>query len=130
MEGNLTRARSSLSQSSMSNGSTPSPPLTRPRTALHEAVTSPVASRHVRNKSDDGLHAAINPTSFPQRSASALGAAGGYRKPSSAKPGDVSGVGVFRGNHLVSHYPLDTALEPLSEDDDGSVADSARDSGQ
>lgn len=130
MEGNLTRARSSLSQSSMSNGSTPSPPLTRPRTALHEAVTSPVASRHVRNKSDDGLHAAINPTSFPQRSASALGAAGGYRKPSSAKPGDVSGAGVFRGNHLVSHYPLDTALEPLSEDDDGSVADSARDSGQ
>lgn len=130
MEGNLTRARTSLSNSSISNGSTPSPPLTRPRTAMHEAVTTPVASRHVRNKSEDGLHAGAGPTSFPTRSASALGAAGGYRKPSSGRTGDVSGAGVFRGNHLVSHYPLDTALEPLSEDDDGSIADSARDSGQ
>ena len=130
MEGNLTRARSSLSYSSMSNGSTPSPPLTRPRTALHESVTSPVTSFHVRNKSDDGLHAAIPPTSFPQRSASALGAAGGYRKPSSARREDATGTGGLRGHHMVSHYPLDTALEPLGEDDGASIDGGLRDSGQ
>lgn len=100
----------------------------RPRTALQESATPPVTTTHVRNKSDDGLHAVLSPTSYPQRSASALGAAGGYRKPS--KLGDVSGAGVFRGNHMVSNYPLDTALEPLSEDEDGSAAGSARDSGQ
>lgn len=50
----------------------------------------------------------------PQRSASALGAAGGYRQP---LPMSRSVESVGHGNHAISQHPLDLALEPLSEDD-------------
>lgn len=67
--------------------------------------------------SENGLQGGPLPTGFPQRSASALGAAGGYRQPlTSSRSADALG-GVYAGGHKFSHQPLDTTLESPGEDD-------------
>ncbi|KAL6403456.1 hypothetical protein AUP68_12804 [Ilyonectria robusta] len=114
MEGNLSRARSSLYYTPMSDGSTPSPPILRPSTSLREP-TAPPSSGHSRMLSDTTFQ--NGPAGYPTRSASALGAAGGYRQPlTSSRSADALGAG-YSGPKL-SHHPLDTSLEPLSEDED------------
>ncbi|KAH6998164.1 hypothetical protein BKA56DRAFT_664784 [Ilyonectria sp. MPI-CAGE-AT-0026] len=114
MEGNLSRARSSLYYTPMSDGSTPSPPILRPSTSLREP-TAPPSSGHSRMLSDTTFQ--NGPAGYPTRSASALGAAGGYRQPlTSSRSADALGAGYF--GPKPSHHPLDTSLEPLSEDED------------
>lgn len=121
MEGNLSRARSSLYYSTVSDGSTPSPPAIRPATSALATF-----SGHTRISSEIGTSI---PTGFPQRSASALGAAGGYRQPlTSSRSADALGGAYAGGGHKLSHHPLDRTLEPLSEDDGQSDADSRRNS--
>lgn len=114
MEGNLSRARSSLYYTPMSDGSTPSPPILRPSTSLREP-TAPPSSGHSRMLSETTFQ--NGPTGYPARSASALGAAGGYRQPlTSSRSADTLGAGY--SGPKPSHHPLDTSLEPLSEDED------------
>ena len=123
MEGNLNRARTSLyiasptSMSSLgSDGSTPSPPIVRAATALNHSTTdmsSPDYSPgHSRMGSDNSLRIGLPVKVYPQRSASALGAAGGYRQPL---------TGSKSVPHLNGQYtrttPREIALEPLSEDE-------------
>lgn len=120
MEGNLTRART-FSYSSVSDGSTPSPG--RPgATARASNFKSPVHSRNISDNSLDGISKA---SLLPKRSASALGAAGGYRPP---LPSSKSADAIGRTNHGISQLPLDVALEPLSEDDGDETTDYTRDS--
>ncbi|TPX08792.1 uncharacterized protein E0L32_009732 [Thyridium curvatum] len=81
MEGNLTRARSSLQMSSptgFSDGSTPSPPFPL---RLRDHSTTVFAPGHARIGSDNALRLDAAPKVYTQRSASAMGAAGGYRPP-------------------------------------------------
>ncbi|GJN77819.1 hypothetical protein PLIIFM63780_001312 [Purpureocillium lilacinum] len=119
MEGNLNRART-FSYSSVSDGSTPSP-VGRPATSLREHA--PHSSNHVRNVSETGfLQATARPTAQLQRSASALGAAGGYRQPVQSRSADPLG-GRHSHSAKLSHHPLDTTLAPLSEDGDDAFAD-------
>ncbi|OAA67540.1 hypothetical protein ISF_03716 [Cordyceps fumosorosea ARSEF 2679] len=117
MEGNLTRART-FSYSSVSDGSTPSPI----RTPKSPGFRTPV---HARNGSENSI-ATANQNGMPPRSASALGAAGGYRQP---LPHSRSADSINRLNHGISQHPLDLALEPLSEDD-GTQDDDNSDSTQ
>lgn len=126
MEGNLSRARTSLHSASPSTSSigsgTPSPPL--PKTA--SSVTSPTsAPGHSRMWSDFSGPESSGPQT--KRAASALGAAGGYRQPltGSQSMGDLTG-GYPRGK--LSRHPLDTPLEALSEDDPSVEAQFKRDS--
>ncbi|EJP70077.1 hypothetical protein CRV24_007836 [Beauveria bassiana] len=113
MEGNLSRART-LSYSSVSDGSTPSPI----RTPNSPAFRVPV---HARNISDNNI-ATPDQNAMPPRSASALGAAGGYRRP---LPLSRSADAITRANHGISQHPLDLALEPLREDDGAQDEDSS-----
>ena len=132
MEGNLTRARSSLNYSSMSDGSTPSPPMVRPATSLRE-TTSPLSPSHSRNTSENSIQGTLKQPIQQQRSASALGAAGGYRQPliSSKNIIILEGGAVRIPIHKNFHPPLDVTLESLSEDDDDmSQADIKRYSAQ
>lgn len=115
MEGNLSRARSSLSYPALSEGSTPSPPMVRPATALRES-TYPTSPSHSRNTSENSLIDASRVALSLQRSASALGAAGGYRPPLTVSRS--LGTLDSSASNRLSHHPLDTALEPLSEDED------------
>ncbi|KAF5235494.1 hypothetical protein FANTH_11718 [Fusarium anthophilum] len=65
---------------------------------------------------------------FPQRSASALGAAGGYRQPlTSSRSADALGIGYGTTSHR-SPTTLDPMLETLSEDEGGANGDSRRSS--
>ncbi|KAF5601480.1 uncharacterized protein FSUBG_8186 [Fusarium subglutinans] len=65
---------------------------------------------------------------FPQRSASALGAAGGYRQPlTSSRSADALGIGYGATSHR-SPTTLDPMLETLSEDEGGANGDSRRSS--
>jgi hypothetical protein len=131
MEGNLNRARSSLGYS---DGSTPSPQLGRPGSALRESAGTSQPTSHSRIKSEDGIRDISNrPTLFPQRSASALGAAGGYRQPTSRFRRDDAGSRTGHSAYGNHHHPLDSTLEPLSEDDardSASNTDSRRSSAQ
>ncbi|KPM41610.1 hypothetical protein AK830_g4978 [Neonectria ditissima] len=114
MEGNLSRARSSLYYTPASDGSTPSPPIVRPATSFREPP--PTSGGHSRISSETNFQ---NPTAYPLRSASALGAAGGYRQPlTSSRSADAL------GRHKPPHHPLDTNLESLSEDEDYTDANS------
>ncbi|UNI14709.1 hypothetical protein JDV02_001310 [Purpureocillium takamizusanense] len=118
MEGNLNRART-FSYSSVSDGSTPSP-VGRPATSLREHV--PLSSSHARNASETGfLQATARPTVQLQRSASALGAAGGYRQPVQSRSAEPLGGRYSHSSAKLSHHPLDTTLAPLSEDGDDAV---------
>ncbi|KAI8684412.1 hypothetical protein NCS57_00107300 [Fusarium keratoplasticum] len=129
MEGNLSRARSSLYYSPMSDGSTPSPPIVRPATSLQDS-TDPLGMGHSRMQSDISLQDDFGGPGYPQRSASALGAAGGYRQPlTSSRSADALG-GYGGSTHKTPLYALDTTLEALSEDEDGFNGNRHRDSVQ
>lgn len=130
MEGNLSRARSSLGYSE--GGSTPSPQLGLPGSVAGDGATSH-SSSHWRIKSEDGIRdISKQPTHFPQRSASALGAAGGYRQPTSRSKREETAPPAGRQAHGVPHHSLDTTLESVSEDGDDhdsySIPDGIRDS--
>ncbi|KAJ3527139.1 hypothetical protein NM208_g10853 [Fusarium decemcellulare] len=128
MEGNLSRARSSLFYHPMSDGSTPSPPIVRPATSLRES-TLPPGTGHSRMLSETTLQEDYANSGY-QRSASALGAAGGYRQPlTSSKSADALIVG-YGNTYRTPLYALDTTLEALSEDEDGMNGDSRRSSAQ
>ncbi|KAM6539418.1 hypothetical protein FALCPG4_001225 [Fusarium falciforme] len=129
MEGNLSRARSSLYYSPMSDGSTPSPPIVRPATSLQDS-TDPLGMGHSRMQSDISLQDDFGGSGYPQRSASALGAAGGYRQPlTSSRSADALG-GHGNSTYKTPLYALDTTLEALSEDEDGFNGNRHRDSVQ
>ncbi|KAK3896851.1 hypothetical protein C8A05DRAFT_39600 [Staphylotrichum tortipilum] len=92
MEGNLTRARSSLHYTSPydeSDGSTPSPPLQRAATAMYledhgdDRGGSPHGHTlgHTRMSSDVAMRNGLPYRVSIPRAQSALGAAGGYRQP-------------------------------------------------
>ncbi|ODA78759.1 hypothetical protein RJ55_06142 [Drechmeria coniospora] len=118
MEGNLNRARG-FSYSPTSDLSTPSP-AGRRATIGREYGYAPMAStNHARIASDTGLPEEYRATGNRQRSASALGAAGGYRQ-TRAEAAGVDGSGGKLPHLLgVPHRPADTTLAPLSEDGDG-----------
>lgn len=94
MEGNLTRARSTLHYTSPygSEGSTPSPPFQRASTAMHlgDPGEDPAVSPrdhtpgHTRMSSDLAMRNGLPYRVSVPRSQSALGAAGGYRQPLTA----------------------------------------------
>ncbi|KAJ4137762.1 hypothetical protein NW768_003352 [Fusarium equiseti] len=128
MEGNLSRARSSL-YTPMSDGSTPSPPIARPVTSLRESTAGLGSGQnHSRNTSENGFHSALASPSFPQRSASALGAAGGYRQPlTSSRSADALGIG-YGAPQRSPMGALDPMMEALSEDEGGMPGDSRRSS--
>lgn len=129
MEGNLSRARSSLYYSPMPDGSTPSPPIVRPATSLQDS-TDPLGMGHSRMQSDISLQDDFGGSGYPQRSASALGAAGGYRQPlTSSRSADALG-GYGNSTYKTPLYALDTTLEALSEDEDGFNGNRHRDSVQ
>ena len=88
MEGNLSRARSSLYMTPSSNGSdasTPSPPFQRTSTTIHSQVNDssaqPHSASHSRMSSDIAMRNGLPYRVSIPRSQSALGAAGGYRQP-------------------------------------------------
>ncbi|TDZ29671.1 hypothetical protein C8035_v004987 [Colletotrichum spinosum] len=125
MEGNLSRARSSLSVStpSMSSfdgaGSTPSPPMIRSATS----ATSPSSIYgHVRMSSDSSVKNEVGTSGGVQRrSASALGAAGGYRQPIPTRKisHNSSLEGLSSAQPVQSRFKAahEIALEPLGEDE-------------
>ncbi|KAJ4174069.1 hypothetical protein NW754_013060 [Fusarium falciforme] len=113
----------------MSDGSTPSPPIVRPATSLQDS-TDPLGMGHSRMQSDISLQDDFGGSGYPQRSASALGAAGGYRQPlTSSRSADALG-GYGNSTHKTPLYALDTTLEALSEDEDGFNGNRHRDSVQ
>lgn len=83
MEGNLNRARSSMS--SYGGESTPSPPLARGTTALHRDHDPAIKKHplgHSRISSENNIPSELKAGhSFPPRSSSAMGAGGGQRQP-------------------------------------------------
>ena len=86
MEGNLNRARSSLyspSWSSMGSHSTPSPPVGRPATvtSLGNGGQRKISHGHNRISSESNILGENRPAVPTHRSLSALGTAGGYRRP-------------------------------------------------
>ncbi|KAK8045173.1 hypothetical protein PG993_005197 [Apiospora rasikravindrae] len=83
MEGNLNRARTSMS--SYGSDSTPSPSFQRPATAVH-STNEPTATKnprgHSRISSENNVSTAVRPAPmFSPRASSAMGTAGGYRRP-------------------------------------------------
>ncbi|KAI1166502.1 hypothetical protein F5B18DRAFT_50972 [Nemania serpens] len=134
MEGNLHRARSSLySPTSMGSHSTPSPPVGRPATATS------LGNDHGYRKPSHGHNRILSESNVPtenissvstQRSLSALGTAGGYRRPpqsshianhthgsinGTASNDSSNGKSIFSNGKIVSHGQ-DRPLEPLKED--------------
>ncbi|KAK4153938.1 hypothetical protein C8A00DRAFT_43191 [Chaetomidium leptoderma] len=131
MEGNLTRARSTLHYTSPygSEGSTPSPPFQRASTAMYpmgngadyNASPPDPAPEHTRMSSDVAMPNGL-PYRVPlPRSQSALGAAGGYRQPLTAS----RSADYIRGDmDDEAHRPRQKAnsvreagLKPLTEDE-------------
>ncbi|CAK7198598.1 hypothetical protein SEUCBS139899_001262 [Sporothrix eucalyptigena] len=146
MEGNLNRARSSLYITSPPTGSLPSDGSTpSPRTPIRSATASsryhdptPGSPIHSRMVSDGSVPVnGIALGNFPQRSASALGAAGGYRKPQltgsrSADRVDEIQDSLSGGYHRAGlNKPVDIVLERLDEDggDDTDIMPSQNRSG-
>lgn len=130
MEGNLTRARSSLhvstpsrsSLGSLGSDSTPSPPFKRASTATYirdADPSSPTSPRHSRLSSDNTTDLAPAPRIGTQRSASALGVSGGYRRPLTTSRSEdqirnsLDGQTVQRTSSLLRDHH---GLAPLSED--------------
>ncbi|KAK1597866.1 uncharacterized protein LY79DRAFT_320120 [Colletotrichum navitas] len=136
MEGNLSRARSSLSISTPSmssfdgNHSTPSPP---PRSA--SSVTSPMSAHgHARMLSDTTLNIDANTLgNVPKRSASAMGAAGGYRQPLLVRKASYESASdrLNSGGEGHSRYKIaqEIGLEPLGEEEVTQEFHSGSDSG-
>lgn len=140
MEGNLSKARTTLyvNPALSSNGSTsvPSPPMPTPDGASSDPNTSSTKFGHSRVPSDNLIQTDTNSSplaAFPQRSASALGAAGGYRQPlSSSKSVDALKRNHDRGSYRTCRTSLpgrENGLEALSEDE-MSHEHQARGSGQ
>ncbi|WXC54515.1 hypothetical protein SNK03_000512 [Fusarium graminearum] len=131
MEGNLYRAKGSL-YSPTSDGSTPSPSIARPATSLRESgagLGSGSVQGHSRNTSENKFHNGIASPTFPQRSASALGAAGGYRQPlTSSRSADALGIGYGASSQRSPVSALDPMMEALSEDEGGMPGNSRRSS--
>ncbi|KAH7328920.1 hypothetical protein B0I35DRAFT_473577 [Stachybotrys elegans] len=120
MEGNLTRARSSLNNySTMSDSSTPSPPMIRPSSAMRIAGGS--ASVSYSRNIDEALEPDNPaPAAHLPRSASALGAAGGYRQPRGiSRSFDGSIEGAIRPSGFMGP---EITLMPLGEEDDDQVS--------
>ncbi|KAB5530494.1 hypothetical protein GE09DRAFT_1148189 [Coniochaeta sp. 2T2.1] len=127
MESHLTRARSSLhvstpSRSSLGSDSTPSPPFKRASTATYIRDTepsSPTSPKHSRFASEDTNGLAPAPRIGTQRSASALGVAGGYRRPLNPSRSEdqirnsLAGQPIQRTSSLLRN---DLGLTPLTED--------------
>ncbi|KLU81472.1 hypothetical protein MAPG_00561 [Magnaporthiopsis poae ATCC 64411] len=125
MEDNLNRARSSLHTSSPSisslgsDGPTPSPTFLYRSGSVRESGSS---HGHARMGSDNTLRIGLPVKVYPQRSASALGAAGGYRQPLTTSR-SVEQIRESSSSALArpTHKPLaghDSSLEPLSESED------------
>ncbi len=130
MEGNLNRARNSLYISSPSglslpsDGSTPSP-----RTPIRAATASsryhdpsPNSPMHTRIVSDGSMPTnGISTANFLQRSASALGAAGGYRPPQAAESMSTTRIDEIQDSLSGGYHraglskPADIVLERLDE---------------
>ncbi|KAI0889396.1 uncharacterized protein GGS22DRAFT_70604 [Annulohypoxylon maeteangense] len=147
MEGNLTRARSSLSSPTFSidSGSTPSPTSIRPTTAIHrdhDANSREISTGHTRISSENNIPTLptdlVKPGAYIPRSSSALGAAGGYRPPlhsprsadyihgstrSTPMDGSIYGSSAF-ARSKPSLQIREHLLEPLSEDDASQDVDS------
>ncbi|KAI1504636.1 hypothetical protein F5X99DRAFT_371590 [Biscogniauxia marginata] len=134
MEGNLSRARIYSPTMSMTSGSTPSPTFTRPTTAVHrdhDPDQSKGSYGHTRISSENNITGEFKTDVFAQRSSSALGAAGGYRKPlQGSRSADFVRDGPKTNSQDNSIYgslsyaksrpslhARDQALEPLSEDE-------------
>ncbi|KAF4124071.1 hypothetical protein GMORB2_5787 [Geosmithia morbida] len=131
MEGNLSRARSSLGTS---EASTPSPQLVQSTPGVRPSTSASQITGHARIKSEDGPMGTPKqqPSHGITRSASALGAAGGYRQPlPKFKREDISSPAGYLSPGT-SQFPLDTTLEALGEDevhDTWSSADGMRNGG-
>jgi hypothetical protein len=138
MEGNLYRARSSLSVDS--GGSEPSPPFSRPSNGIHrshESGLSRTPHSHNRISSETNLPTDFKPATLSPRSSSALGVTGSYRQlllssrsvdyQVNNSPGDqpqansVYGNGAFSKSKSSLHDSKYT-LDPLSEDENAQVA--------
>lgn len=126
MEGNLSRARSTLyiNSSLSSDGSTSalSPPIITTDGASSDPSTTTSKFGHSRMRSDNLIRPDMNPGSpsdtSPQRSASALGAAGGYRQPlSGSKSVDALKLSLAKPPYRTSLPGPERSLEPLSEDE-------------
>ncbi|KAI1661047.1 hypothetical protein F4813DRAFT_379144 [Daldinia decipiens] len=130
MEGNLNRARTLHSPTiSTDSGSTASPTMSRPTTAVHrdhDSSRRKSGHGHTRVSSENNIPTlpldVIKPGVFVPRSSSALGAAGGYRPPlHSPRSADYINEGAKS-----SFYAKESNLEPLSEDDASQDVDSSR----
>ncbi|KHO00115.1 uncharacterized protein MAM_02038 [Metarhizium album ARSEF 1941] len=114
MEGNLNSART-FSYSTLSECSTPSPG-PRPNSSTHEKFQTNTSS-HSRNVSENGLQGSARKAVLPQRSASALGAAGGYRQHLTPSRGTDGSQWRLGPSSLKSSLTsIDSALERLDED--------------
>ncbi|CEI64072.1 hypothetical protein FVEN_g10848 [Fusarium venenatum] len=129
MEGNLYRAKGSL-YSPTSDGSTPSPPIARPATSLRDSSAGLGSGQgHSRNTSENKFYNGIASPTFLQRSASALGSAGGYRQPlTSSRSADALGIGYGASSQRSPVSALDPMMEALSENDGGTPGNSRRSS--
>ncbi|KAL7927874.1 hypothetical protein ACQKWADRAFT_278092 [Trichoderma austrokoningii] len=122
MEDNLTRART-LSYSSMSDGSTPSPTMGRAASALRRPDVTSAATNLAKigyeNGAVSGSYGTSRVPGHTQRSASALGSAGGYRRPlpqSRSMDGLGSSASAQGAHGHFSYYQSDAAtLEALTE---------------
>ncbi|KAI0204764.1 hypothetical protein F4808DRAFT_412101 [Astrocystis sublimbata] len=136
MEDNLSRARSSLyspTMSSIDSQSTPSPPIGRPVTAngaVNNRDRRKISHGHNRISSESSIPVENRPSVPTVRSLSALGTAGGYRRPlkgsrkadnthnrlngASSNP-SLNGASTTLKNKA-SWHGQDLTLEPLSED--------------
>ncbi|KAL6833527.1 hypothetical protein J3E69DRAFT_143279 [Trichoderma sp. SZMC 28015] len=125
MEDNLTRART-LSYSSVSDGSTPSPTTARAPTSLRRPGITPSPTNPSKGTNENGTafgatYGAQKTSGHPQRSASALGSAGGYRRPLPTSR-SMDGLGSTPGHGSQPHfhyYQLDSTLESLGEGGNG-----------
>ncbi|KAI1858973.1 uncharacterized protein JN550_012235 [Neoarthrinium moseri] len=132
MEGNLNRARSSLS---VDSGSETSPSFGRPSTAIQRDYDSGITRTthgHSRIASENNISTAFRPATLSPRSSSALGVTGSYRQllqssrsadfirepanGSISKGNSIYGNAAFAKSKASLHDSKYT-LEPLSEDE-------------
>ncbi|KAL7803723.1 hypothetical protein V8C44DRAFT_343326 [Trichoderma aethiopicum] len=121
MEDNLTRART-LSYSSVSDTSTPSPTTTRAPTSFRRSGITPSPTNLPKATKETGAAPGASSgqqhlSGYPQRSASALGSAGGYRRPlPTSRSMDGLGSASTQGAHgHFQYYQLDHSREILGE---------------
>ncbi|KAK4103182.1 hypothetical protein N658DRAFT_303400 [Parathielavia hyrcaniae] len=124
MEGNLTRARTSLHYSSShdSDGSTPSPPFQRASTAMYsrdgDPASPPPDAVHMRMSSEIAMRNGLPYRVSMPRSQSALGAAGGYRQPLTAsKSADYIREDADDPTIHKAHSVRETGPKQLTEDE-------------